>query len=142
MVALAEGTRLKSSDAHDLLRLSGGDVRRCLLQLQLWACSGGGQVFQPTCQLCMFDTTGMIQGIFFFCTNVPVLFTLASSVAEDQVRNAERRDCYSSCAATMLGLSSITADQLLDIVKVKGLICRQVEVYCCHTRKKRGSSYY
>ncbi|KAM8879074.1 ATPase family AAA domain-containing protein 5b isoform 2-T2 [Spinachia spinachia] len=37
LVALAEGVRLESEDAGGLAGLFGGDVRRCLLQLQLWA---------------------------------------------------------------------------------------------------------
>lgn len=48
LVALAEGSRLTLSDAHDLLRLSAGDVRRCLLQLQLWASSSAGQELRRT----------------------------------------------------------------------------------------------
>lgn len=119
-MALAEGTRLKFSDAHDLLRLSGGDVRRCLLQLQLWASSGGGQALRRTCgrralidvSECVFKkkkTAG---------TNVSVIFTLGSSAAEEQRKNDQRlSECYTGCAATMLGLRSITPDQLLDIVK-------------------------
>ncbi|XP_027139360.1 ATPase family AAA domain-containing protein 5b isoform X1 [Larimichthys crocea] len=43
LVALAENVRLELDDVRGLLRLSGGDVRRCLLQLQLWVHSGGGQ---------------------------------------------------------------------------------------------------
>lgn len=43
LVALAENVWLESSDIRSLLRQCGGDIRRCLLQLQLWACSGGGR---------------------------------------------------------------------------------------------------
>lgn len=52
-------------------------------------------------------------------TNVSVIFTLASSAAEEPGEPAEQRlcDCYTSCAATMLGLSSISPHQLLDVVK-------------------------
>ncbi|KAF6718013.1 ATPase family AAA domain-containing protein 5 [Oryzias melastigma] len=42
LLSLAEKTRLRSGDARNLLALTGGDVRRCLLQLQLWVHSGGG----------------------------------------------------------------------------------------------------
>lgn len=68
----------------------------------------------------------MYVGFFFFSNNiktvgsdVSVMFTLASSAAEDQGEHAEQRlcDCYTSCAATMLGLSSVTPDRLLDAVK-------------------------
>ncbi len=46
LVALAENVRLELEDVGSLLRLSGGDVRRCLLQLQLWVDSGGGRACQ------------------------------------------------------------------------------------------------
>ena len=38
--------RLELEDVSSLLRLSRGDVRRCLLQLQLWVHSGGGRASQ------------------------------------------------------------------------------------------------
>uniref|UniRef100_A0A8C4DRS7 AAA+ ATPase domain-containing protein n=1 Tax=Dicentrarchus labrax TaxID=13489 RepID=A0A8C4DRS7_DICLA len=41
LVGLAENARLELEDISSLLRLCGGDVRRCLLQLQLWVHSGG-----------------------------------------------------------------------------------------------------
>lgn len=115
-MALAEGTRLKFSDAHDLLRLSGGDVRRCLLQLQLWASSGGGQAPHRTCgRRTLIDVSERASAD----TNVSVAFTSGSGAAEEQGKNADQRlsDCYTGCAATMLGLRSITPDQLLHIVK-------------------------
>lgn len=46
LVALAENVRLELEDVSGLLRLSRGDVRRCLLQLQLWVRSGGGWTSQ------------------------------------------------------------------------------------------------
>lgn len=51
--------------------------------------------------------------------NLSVIFIAASSAAEERRESSEQRlcDCYTSCAATMLGLSSITPDQLLDLVK-------------------------
>ncbi|XP_074549563.1 ATPase family AAA domain-containing protein 5b isoform X2 [Halichoeres trimaculatus] len=48
LVALAENVQLHLDDVRSLLRLSRGDVRRCLLQLQLWGRSGGGQVSQDS----------------------------------------------------------------------------------------------
>uniref|UniRef100_A0A3Q3E920 ATPase family AAA domain-containing protein 5-like n=1 Tax=Labrus bergylta TaxID=56723 RepID=A0A3Q3E920_9LABR len=44
LVALAENVHLQSDDVSGLLKLSRGDVRRSLLQLQLWVKSGGGLV--------------------------------------------------------------------------------------------------
>ncbi|XP_034544074.1 ATPase family AAA domain-containing protein 5b isoform X2 [Notolabrus celidotus] len=46
LVALAENVQLQLDDVCSLLRLCRGDVRRCLLQLQLWGHSGGGRVSQ------------------------------------------------------------------------------------------------
>ncbi|XP_068448291.1 ATPase family AAA domain-containing protein 5b isoform X2 [Clinocottus analis] len=45
LVGLAEDVRLESDDVSSLLRLTGGDARRCLLQLQLWVSGGAGQVY-------------------------------------------------------------------------------------------------
>lgn len=44
LVALAENVQLHLDDVCSLFRLSKGDVRRCLLQLQLWGRSGRGRV--------------------------------------------------------------------------------------------------
>lgn len=49
LVALAEGVRLESDDAHGLVGLFGVDVRRCLLQLQLWVLGGGASPEEPSC---------------------------------------------------------------------------------------------
>lgn len=43
LVGLAESVRLELDDVSSLVRLSRGDARRCLLQLQLWVNSGGGR---------------------------------------------------------------------------------------------------
>uniref|UniRef100_A0A3Q3KLM9 ATPase AAA-type core domain-containing protein n=1 Tax=Monopterus albus TaxID=43700 RepID=A0A3Q3KLM9_MONAL len=43
LVGLAEGVQLELHDVSSLLRLTRGDIRRCLLQLQLWVHSGGGR---------------------------------------------------------------------------------------------------
>lgn len=49
LVALAENAQLELGDVRHLLRLCRGDVRRSLMQLQVWARSGGGQACQkPT----------------------------------------------------------------------------------------------
>lgn len=55
LVALAEGAWLKLDDAQDLLRRCGGDIRRCLLQLQLWVCSGGRQASRTCEQRTLLD---------------------------------------------------------------------------------------
>lgn len=43
LVCLAETIQLDSNDVSALFKVTRGDVRRCLLQLQLWANSGGGR---------------------------------------------------------------------------------------------------
>ncbi|XP_038569668.1 ATPase family AAA domain-containing protein 5b isoform X2 [Micropterus salmoides] len=46
LVGLAENVRLELDDVSSLIRLFRGDVRRCLLQLQLWVQSGRGRASQ------------------------------------------------------------------------------------------------
>ncbi|XP_055079226.1 ATPase family AAA domain-containing protein 5b [Periophthalmus magnuspinnatus] len=43
LVCLAENVQLDPDDVTTLFTVTGGDVRRCLLQLQLWSNSGAGQ---------------------------------------------------------------------------------------------------
>lgn len=43
LVCLAENIHLESDDVRALFKVTRGDVRQCLLQLQLWANSGGGR---------------------------------------------------------------------------------------------------
>uniref|UniRef100_A0A3Q1F5P5 ATPase family AAA domain containing 5b n=1 Tax=Acanthochromis polyacanthus TaxID=80966 RepID=A0A3Q1F5P5_9TELE len=45
LVCLVEKVRLDLDDVRGLLRLSRGDVRRCLLQLQFWVYSGGRRTY-------------------------------------------------------------------------------------------------
>uniref|UniRef100_A0A3Q1F7Z7 ATPase family AAA domain containing 5b n=1 Tax=Acanthochromis polyacanthus TaxID=80966 RepID=A0A3Q1F7Z7_9TELE len=61
LVCLVEKVRLDLDDVRGLLRLSRGDVRRCLLQLQFWVYSGGRRTCQsgsfpkgPLCIQCEF----------------------------------------------------------------------------------------
>lgn len=46
LVCLAENVRLELDDICSLIRLARADVRRCLLQLQLWVLSSGGWAVQ------------------------------------------------------------------------------------------------
>ncbi|XP_076026402.1 ATPase family AAA domain-containing protein 5b [Genypterus blacodes] len=46
LVCLAEDAQPELDDVRDLLSLCGGDVRRCLLQLQLWVHSTAGRTSQ------------------------------------------------------------------------------------------------
>nr|XP_046266878.1 ATPase family AAA domain-containing protein 5b isoform X2 [Scatophagus argus] len=100
LVALAENARLELDDVSSLLRLSGGDVRRCLLQLQLWVQSGGGRAS---------ESGGLHQEL----TCVQDL-----SVTE-RGDNADSRlpQCDTGCTVNMLGLYSVTKNQLLNLLK-------------------------
>uniref|UniRef100_A0A4W5Q1Z8 ATPase family AAA domain containing 5b n=1 Tax=Hucho hucho TaxID=62062 RepID=A0A4W5Q1Z8_9TELE len=53
LLCLAENVRMDAGDITSLVSLNQIDIRRSLLQLQLWVCSGGGQVpfsLIPQCQ--------------------------------------------------------------------------------------------
>lgn len=42
LICLIEHVRINSQEIADLVRIYGGDIRRCLLALQYWVVSGGG----------------------------------------------------------------------------------------------------
>ncbi|XP_044044944.1 ATPase family AAA domain-containing protein 5b isoform X2 [Siniperca chuatsi] len=92
LLGLAENVRLELDDVSSLLRLSRGDIRRCLLQLQLWVQSGGLPK-EPT----------RVQH---------------SSVTErgDNI-DSQCPQCDTGCTASMLGLHPVTPNQLLNLLK-------------------------
>ncbi|XP_071375882.1 ATPase family AAA domain-containing protein 5b [Centroberyx affinis] len=95
LVCLAEDVRLELDDVTSLLRLSRGDVRCCLLQLQLWAHSGGRRASQRG-----------------------VLPKEPSSVHWSNVTEGEdSSDSYIPCTASMLGLHTVTQHNLLNLLK-------------------------
>ncbi|XP_011472312.1 ATPase family AAA domain-containing protein 5 isoform X3 [Oryzias latipes] len=83
LVSLAENRRLDSGDARNLAALTGADVRRCLLQLQLWLRSGGGGA----------QTGG-----------------LTKQLLPPKKCRSELPPCETSCSASMLGLQSSEPD--------------------------------
>ncbi|XP_059195593.1 ATPase family AAA domain-containing protein 5b [Centropristis striata] len=97
LVGLAENARLEFNDISNLLRLSSGDVRRCLLQLQLWVHSGGGRAFRSG------GSPTHVQH---------------SNVTErgDDVA-CQLPHCVPDCAASILGLHPLTKNQLLNLLK-------------------------
>ncbi|XP_068607115.1 ATPase family AAA domain-containing protein 5b [Brachionichthys hirsutus] len=100
LVALAEHAPLETGDVVGLLRASGGDVRRCLLQLQLWARSGAGR---PPPRGRSPEELTRLQG---------------SSVAVGgDDTDLRRRRCGSGCTASMLGLHPLGPIRLLDLLK-------------------------
>ncbi|XP_073330466.1 ATPase family AAA domain-containing protein 5b isoform X2 [Pagrus major] len=100
LVALAENVRLELEDVSGLLRLSRGDVRRCLLQLQLWVHSGGGRASQRA------DLTKELIGVQH------------SDVTKkgDDV-DSQLPQCDTGCTASMLGLQPLTQNQVLNLLK-------------------------
>ncbi|XP_070827795.1 ATPase family AAA domain-containing protein 5b isoform X2 [Chaetodon trifascialis] len=100
LVALAENVRLELDDVSSLLRLSRGDVRHCLLQLQLWVRSGGGRASQ---------SGGLSKG--------PSGKQDSSVTQRGDNVDGQRPDCDSGCTASMLGLHPVTQNQLLTLLK-------------------------
>ncbi|XP_040891121.1 ATPase family AAA domain-containing protein 5b [Toxotes jaculatrix] len=100
LVCLVENVRLELDDVRSLLRLTCGDVRRCLLQLQLWVHSGGGRASQ-------------IGGLSEEPTH------LQCSYAADGGDNLDSSlpPYDTGCTASMLGLHPVTQNQLLNLLK-------------------------
>ncbi|XP_030590037.1 ATPase family AAA domain-containing protein 5b [Archocentrus centrarchus] len=99
LVCLAEGVRLDLDDVRSLHRLTCGDVRRCLLQLQIWVQSGGRWPSQCGClhkkPLCVQD----------------------SNAAEGGEHLSSLLPYKTGCSANMLGLHGVTPDYLLNLLK-------------------------
>ncbi|XP_041789264.1 ATPase family AAA domain-containing protein 5b isoform X2 [Chelmon rostratus] len=100
LLALAENVRLELDDVSALLRLSRGDIRRCLLQLQLWLHSGGGRASQ---------SGGFSEG--------PTRIQDWSVPERGDDVNGQLPDFDTSCTASMLGLHPVTQNQLLTLLK-------------------------
>jgi hypothetical protein len=60
LLCLAENIRMDAGDITSLVTLNQMDIRRSLLQLQLWVCSGGGQASQRATPL--KDPAGGVHG--------------------------------------------------------------------------------
>ncbi|KAM4751098.1 ATPase family AAA domain-containing protein 5b isoform 2-T2 [Anableps anableps] len=98
LVCLAESFRLPSDDASSLFRLTCGDVRRCLLQLQLWVNSsrewtsqGGGLAEEPVSSHYLSATGGRLGSKF--------------------------PPWQAGCSSHMLGLHPVTPNYLLNVLK-------------------------
>ncbi|KAK2816882.1 hypothetical protein Q5P01_025073 [Channa striata] len=92
LVGLAENVQLELNDVRSLLGLTQGDVRRCLLQLQLWVHSGGGQPSQ---------SGGFIK----------------EPTCKDRGLELQLPPREAGCSASMLGLTHMTQIQLLKHLK-------------------------
>ncbi|KAM4584652.1 ATPase family AAA domain-containing protein 5b isoform 2-T2 [Odontesthes bonariensis] len=99
LVCVAENARLDYDDASSLLKLTGGDVRRCLLQLQLWVHSGRGSASQtegfPKESVCPQHL----------------------EAAEGSGSDAQLPPYQTGCSAEMLGLYAVTPHHLLEFLK-------------------------
>ncbi|KAJ4944084.1 hypothetical protein JOQ06_012631 [Pogonophryne albipinna] len=93
LVALAESVQLELDAVKRLVSLCRGDVRRCLLQLQLWLQSGGGQT---SCEE---------------LTHVQHL----SGRKRGQDVDLQLPKSDPCCAASMLGLHTVTQNQLSNV---------------------------
>ncbi|KAM4603647.1 ATPase family AAA domain-containing protein 5b [Polymixia lowei] len=97
LVCLAENVRTELGDVQRLARQSRGDVRRCLLQLQLWVHSGGGQ--RPQQGAPSKEPDGV-----HWCD-------------DDEVEDSHLPPCDSGCTASMLGLHTVTQQSILNLLK-------------------------
>ncbi|KAF7647691.1 hypothetical protein LDENG_00168240, partial [Lucifuga dentata] len=88
LVCLAEKEQVDLDDALSLLRLCHGDIRRCLLQLQLWVLSSRGRASQR----------------------------IDSSVTAREDGLA-LPPCDAGCTVSMLGLKPVTKNYLLNFLK-------------------------
>nr|XP_019939908.1 PREDICTED: ATPase family AAA domain-containing protein 5-like isoform X2 [Paralichthys olivaceus] len=101
LVCLSENVRLEQDDVRRLLRHTCGDVRRCLLQLQLWALSGGGRAAQSG----------------GYKEQISVQYSYAAEDSDHSDSSLPPWD--TSCTATMLGLQHVTHKQLLNLLKCR-----------------------
>lgn len=122
LVALAENARLELDDVRSLLRLSRGDIRRCLLQLQLWArsggqaCQSGGLPQKLTCEHRRLLEVG--HDVPFTASanfrEISVFPYLGSGVTERGGSGDVPLPQYDTgCTASMLGLHPVTKEHLL-----------------------------
>ncbi|KAK5899400.1 hypothetical protein CesoFtcFv8_008885 [Champsocephalus esox] len=95
LVALAESVQLELDAVKRLVSLCRGDVRRCLLQLQLWLQSGGGQTS---------------------CEEITHIQYLSGRKRGQDV-DLQLPKSDPCCAASMLGLHTVTQNQLLNLLQ-------------------------
>ncbi|XP_054865778.1 ATPase family AAA domain-containing protein 5b isoform X2 [Amphiprion ocellaris] len=100
LVCLVEKVRLDLDDVSSLLRLSCGDVRRCLLQLQFWVYSGGRRTSRS--------------GSF---PKEPLCIQYSNATEEGNRLDSQLPPCKTGCSANMLGLYPATPNYLLNLLK-------------------------
>ncbi|XP_056264795.1 ATPase family AAA domain-containing protein 5b isoform X2 [Pseudoliparis swirei] len=100
LVGLAESVRLELDDVSSLVRLSRGDARRCLLQLQLWVNSGGGR-------------SSLSGG----SPEEATVRIYSSDTERGDYEDSQRPRCDAGCTASMLGFHHVTQHQLYNLLK-------------------------
>ncbi|XP_026160120.1 ATPase family AAA domain-containing protein 5b [Mastacembelus armatus] len=100
LVGLAENVRLDCDDVSSLLRLTRGDVRHCLLQLQLWVHGGRGRASQ---------SAGLLKE--------PTQIKYSNDTEGKGSLDSQPPPCETGCTANMLGLYPLTQIQLLNHLK-------------------------
>eukprot|EP00063_Salmo_salar_P011472 XP_013986307.1 PREDICTED: ATPase family AAA domain-containing protein 5-like isoform X2 [Salmo salar] len=88
LLCLAENVRMDAGDITSLVSLNQIDIRRTLLQLQLWICSGGGQASQRATPL--KDPAGGVHGM--------------EDIAVGENTSPRHPPCDVGCTQSMLGL--------------------------------------
>ncbi|XP_070964742.1 ATPase family AAA domain-containing protein 5-like [Oncorhynchus clarkii lewisi] len=88
LLCLAENVRMDAGDITSLVTLNQIDIRRSLLQLQLWVCSGGGQASQRATPL--KDPAGGVHGM--------------EDIAVGENTSPRHPPCDVGCTQSMLGL--------------------------------------
>ncbi|XP_034439604.1 ATPase family AAA domain-containing protein 5b isoform X3 [Hippoglossus hippoglossus] len=101
LVCLSQNVPLELDDVRSLLRHTCGDVRRCLLQLQLWALSGGGQAAQSG-----------------GCKE-PIRVQYSYAAEDGDHLDSSLPPWDTSCTAAMLGLQPVTQKKLLNLLKCR-----------------------
>ncbi|XP_026215047.1 ATPase family AAA domain-containing protein 5b isoform X2 [Anabas testudineus] len=102
LVGLAEKVQLDFDDVSSLLRLTRGDVRRCLLQLQLWVHSGGGRASQSEVRL-----------------KEPTCVPYSDATQGGGSLDSQVPPRQTGCTASMVGLELVTQIQLLNHLKTQ-----------------------
>ncbi|XP_069023893.1 ATPase family AAA domain-containing protein 5b [Embiotoca jacksoni] len=100
LVCLAERVRLDPDDVSSLIRLTCGDIRRCLLQLQLWVTTGGRQASQSGC-----------------FHKEPFCVQYSNATEEGNSLDSQLPPREAGCSADMLGLHPVTPNHLLNLLR-------------------------
>ncbi|XP_047435171.1 ATPase family AAA domain-containing protein 5b isoform X2 [Mugil cephalus] len=97
LVCLAEQVRMDLDDIGSLVILTCGDIRRCLLQLQLWVCSGGRRASHTR--------------------NPPEESICVKNSDASEGDEGSDSQIQTGCSAHMLGLYPVTPNHLVTLLK-------------------------